>query len=175
MAVRLVAFPMWALLTCWCDLGERYDQEDNFEWSKISFKYKDHARNYLRDRSERSLDLHRSIQQVRRRREQENRVAGQAGVALGQSFAKAFAMTNEMGWCPICTCELDAGSERKVLQLGCNPLHVVHEVCFNDLKKFMEDARKDITCPVCRAIVDQSQIKRLVKYNANLGQSQIEN
>lgn len=50
----------------------------------------------------------------------------------------------------------------------------MHEACFNDLKKFMEESRRDITCPVCRAAVDSTQIKRLVKYNANLGQSQTE-
>lgn len=48
MLFRLIVFPVWTLLTCWCELGEPFDAADTFEWSKISYKYTQYQDSYQR-------------------------------------------------------------------------------------------------------------------------------
>ena len=96
MAIRIIAFPIWVLLTSWMDLGQEYDDAETFGWSRISFNYQNHVQDSLRVRSEQALEFHRNFHERRQR---------------SQNFATVPAVTSEMGQCPICTCELDLKSE----------------------------------------------------------------
>ena len=52
MAIRIIAFPIWVLLTSWMDLGQEYDDAETFGWSRISFNYQNHVQDSLRVSSE---------------------------------------------------------------------------------------------------------------------------
>ena len=65
MAIRIIAFPIWVLLTSWMDLGQEYDDAETFGWSRISFNYQSHVLNSLRVRSEQALEFHREFRERR--------------------------------------------------------------------------------------------------------------
>jgi C4-type Zn-finger protein len=66
-----------------------------------------------------------------------------------------FALDNELGYCPICTMDLETKSSGlKIVQLSCNFSHAMHEECFEAHKKFKSDHKQKLDCPYCRAELD---------------------
>ena len=60
--------------------------------------------------------------------------------------------------CSICALEFEPGES--VRMLACHRSHMLHDECFDQLKKFAEKQKSKMTCPICRIEID---IKKVVK------------
>ena len=70
--------------------------------------------------------------------------------------------------CSICSLEFEPGD--KVMVFDCHKTHMLHDECFDQLAKFAEEKRQELTCPICRQKVNKDKIvkKQLLEAEANV-------
>jgi len=68
---------------------------------------------------------------------------------------KSFKL-NEQLECAICQGDFEAPCDLSVL--ACNACHVYHADCLAGWINFNKAKRSEITCPLCRKVIDESKI-----------------
>lgn len=54
-------------------------------------------------------------------------------------------------------CALDFQPAEEVEILSCHPQHIMHSACYDTFKKFHKDNNIVMSCPICRAPVDEQK------------------
>lgn len=141
------------------------------EWSLISFNFVEWRTNPDRVHA---LAPNRAMSNARREVAERRRSLSVNGnvpqMGLARSFTATFINTNDLGLCPICSCDMDATKEDMggVYTLGCQQMHLMHRECFDSYKMFNDKGGGQLKCPFCRVPVDMSKMRRVKFYDAKL-------
>ena len=58
--------------------------------------------------------------------------------------------------CAICSLDFEPGN--KVNVFACHDTHMLHIKCFELMEKFSKKNKHNLTCPICREVIDKSKI-----------------
>jgi E3 ubiquitin-protein ligase DOA10 len=68
------------------------------------------------------------------------------------------AMQKELNDCSICMCTKQETPDLPIVYLPCHGKHWFHEECWASWVQAKKNSRRDIDCPLCRAVVKESEV-----------------
>lgn len=168
LVARPILFIVYSILTCCCDKGREFGENETFDDCMISYKYIEHEtefrggmQNHVVGMAE--ISYFRRMSSVAREGQQRhdelvarNEMSGSQIQRLSMKMATALNTKFNLSvsqMCCICSCEFLPGNN--VAFLGCHPKHAIHDYCYESLMKFFQ---ADASCPLCRMKVDTAKV-----------------
>lgn len=123
----------------------------------------------------------RSIEAVRQNIQKDkgdgtNSMADKLKAAMAKTVFQTFALSNDMGVCPICADTMmreEGGEKMKLVLLPCNPLHAIHEECYNQFITHNEKVKQKSLCPMCRTEIDKTKTHVIDNFDPNKSKARL--
>lgn len=171
-AARPILFIAYSILTCCCDKGQDFGDNEEFEDRIISYSYieketenhggfANHSRNpmaemaYQRDLSQVASRAAAEQEKLVDQKEMSASAIRRASSKMKGVLAHRLSITQKGNTCPICAFEFSPGQQ--YMALGCHPKHCLHEHCYQELVGFFQ---QNAACPLCRKSIDQYNVTK---------------